>query len=91
MIVADDELHIIDLKYGQGIVVEAERNPQMMLYALGALNIFDGLYDIRTVSMTIYQPRRENISTWSISVADLKDWGRKHTEAPGRPCLSGKG
>ena len=46
----------------------------MMLYALGALNIFDGLYDIRSVSMTIYQPRRENISTWSISVADLKDW-----------------
>lgn len=74
LIVADDELHIIDLKYGQDIVVEAERNPQMMLYALGALNIFDGLYDIRTVSMTIYQPRRENISTWSISVAYLKDW-----------------
>ena len=91
LIVADDELHIIDLKYGQGIVVEAERNPQMMLYALGALNIFDGLYDIRTVSMTIYQPRRENISTWSISVADLKDWAENTLKPLADLAFQGKG
>ena len=91
LIVADDELHIIDLKYGQGIVVEAEHNPQMMLYALGALNIFDGLYDIRTVSMTIYQPRRENISTWSISVADLKDWAENTLKPLAALAFQGKG
>lgn len=68
LIVADKLLHIIDLKYGQGVLVNAEENPQMMLYALGALRIFDCLYDIETVSMTIYQPRRENVSTWVISV-----------------------
>ena len=62
LIVADKLLHIIDLKYGQGVLVNAEENPQMMLYALGALRIFDCLYDIETVSMTIYQPRRENVS-----------------------------
>lgn len=91
LIVADDELHIIDLKYGQGIVVEAERNPQMMLYALGALNIFDGLYDIRTVSMTIYQPRRENISTWAISVVDLKDWAENTLKPLAALAFQGKG
>ena len=58
LIVADDTLHIIDLKYGKGILVEADHNPQMMLYALGALTIFEGLYDIQTVSMTIYAPGR---------------------------------
>ncbi len=58
LIVADDTLHIIDLKYGQGIQVQADHNPQMMLHALGALNLFGGLYDIQTVHMTIYQPAK---------------------------------
>ena len=46
IIVADKLLHIIDFKYGQGVLVEAEQNPQMMLYVLGALRLFDSLYDI---------------------------------------------
>lgn len=74
VIVADGLLHIIDFKYGQGVLVEAEENPQMMLYALGALRLFDALYDIEEISMTIYQPRRENISTWTITVDDLLSW-----------------
>jgi len=74
VIVADGLLHIIDFKYGQGVLVEAEENPQMMLYALGALLLFDALYDIEEISMTIYQPRRENISTWTITVDDLLSW-----------------
>ena len=74
LIVADKVLHIIDFKYGMGVLVDAYENPQMMLYALGALRIFDSLYDIETVSMSIYQPRRENVSTYTISVKDLLDW-----------------
>ena len=74
IIIADKTLHIIDFKYGQGVLVEAEQNPQMMLYALGALRIYDTLYDIEDVAMTIYQPRRENISTWTITVSDLLSW-----------------
>src|SRR5690625_4165656 len=74
VIVADDVVHVIDFKYGQGVLVEAENNPQMMLYALGALNLFDAIYDIDAVKMTIYQPRRENISTFEISKTDLIDW-----------------
>lgn len=74
IIVADETLHIIDFKYGQGVLVEAEENPQMMLYALGALRLYDFLYDIKMVSMSIFQPRRENISTWTMSAADLLEW-----------------
>lgn len=74
VIVADKLLHIIDFKYGQGVLVDAEDNPQMKLYALGALALFDCLYDIEEVSMTIYQPRRENVSTWTTSVAELNEW-----------------
>ena len=47
LIVADDVLHIIDFKYGLGVLVDAEHNPQMMCYALGALDIYDGIYDIK--------------------------------------------
>lgn len=74
VIIAEPTLQIIDLKYGQGVVVEAENNPQLMLYALGALNAFGSLYDIDEVAVTIYQPRRSNVSTWTIPVSDLEAW-----------------
>ena len=74
VLIADGILHIVDFKYGRGVLVEAEDNPQMKLYALGALEIFDCLYDIDTVSMTIYQPRRANISTFTLSRQELLDW-----------------
>lgn len=77
VIVSDKTLHIIDFKYGMGILIDAQENPQMMLYALGALEIFDNLYDITEVSMTIYQPRRENVSTWTIPVEQLRVWARE--------------
>ena len=81
LIVADKLLHIIDFKYGQGVLVDAEENPQMMLYALGALRQFDHLYDITQVAMSIYQPRRENVSTWTITVEQLMEWA-EHTLKP---------
>ncbi len=56
MIVADEELQIIDYKHGVGVLVEAENNSQMMCYALGAIELFDGIYDIEKVQMTIFQP-----------------------------------
>ncbi|MEG1154020.1 MAG: DUF2800 domain-containing protein [Ruthenibacterium sp.] len=74
ILIADGTLQIIDYKHGLGVLVSAEKNPQMMLYALGALEIFDGIYDINTVNMTIYQPRRENISTCTISKEKLYQW-----------------
>ena len=91
LIVADRLLHIIDLKYGIGVLVEAEENPQMMLYALGALNIFDSLYDIEEVAMTIYQPRRENVSTWKISVNDLRAWAETVLKPKAEMAFKGEG
>ena len=91
IIIADKTLHIIDLKYGQGILVEAEGNPQMMLYALGALRLFDSLYDIETVSMKIYQPRRENVSTWSIPVEALMEWTENTLKPKAELAFKGEG
>lgn len=91
VIVADHLLHIIDFKYGMGVLVEAEGNPQMMLYALGALRLYDFLYGIDTVSMTIYQPRRENVSTWTISVAELMEWADKTLKPKAELAFKGEG
>lgn len=74
LIVTDGMLYVIDFKYGRGVEVSALENPQMMCYALGALDLFDGIYDITSVCMTIYQPRRENVSVSTMSKADLYQW-----------------
>ena len=91
LIVADKLLHIIDFKYGLGVLVDAEDNPQMMLYALGALRLFDALYAIDTVSMTIFQPRRENVSTWTISVSELEEWAEKTLRPKAELAFKGEG
>ncbi len=91
LIVGDGILHVIDFKYGQGILVDAEDNPQMKLYALGALELFGNLYDIEEVSMTIYQPRRENVSTWTISIAALKEWAEQVLKPRAILAYNGKG
>jgi hypothetical protein len=74
IIIADGTLRVIDYKHGLGVLVSAEENPQMQCYALGALDLFDDIYDIDQVSMTIYQPRRQNVSTYEISKDDLYRW-----------------
>ena len=91
LIISEDRLHIIDFKYGMGVLVEAEDNPQMKLYALGALAVYDALYDIREVSMTIFQPRRENVSTWTIPVEDLKDWAENELKPRAKMAYDGEG
>ena len=91
VIISDDKLHIVDFKYGMGVLVEAEDNPQMKLYALGALELYDALYDIQEVSMTIFQPRRENVSTWTISVEALRDWAENELKPRAQMAYNGEG
>lgn len=91
VIIAEPTLQIIDLKYGQGVMVEAENNPQLMLYALGALHAFGSLYDIEQVAVTIYQPRRANVSTWTIPVTDLKTWAEQVVKPRAALAASGEG
>ena len=91
IIIADGVLHIIDFKYGQGVLVSAEDNPQMKLYALGALELFDGIYDISTVSMTIYQPRRENVSTHMVFKESLYQWAEEILKPTAAIAFKGDG
>ena len=91
IVVSDEKLHVIDFKYGMGVLVEAEDNPQMKLYALGALELFDALYDIQEVEMTIFQPRRENVSTWTVTVDELKAWADGELCAKEQMAYSGEG
>lgn len=79
VIVADEVLQIIDYKHGLGVLVSAGDeehggNSQMMCYALGALEAFGDIYDINQIKMTIFQPRRDNVSTYTISRDELLKW-----------------
>ena len=63
----------------------------MKLYSLGALELFESLYDIDEVSMTIYQPRRENVSTWTIGIEDLKIWANEVLKPKAEIAFAGEG
>lgn len=91
LIISDDELHIVDFKYGQGVIVDAFENPQMKCYALGALESYDSLYDITNVSMSIFQPRRENVSTWKTTVKELRNWAENVLKPKAELALKGEG
>ena len=75
VIIKDDEITIIDLKYGMGVRVDADSNPQLMIYALGALNEYDLVADFDTVTMVIHQPRLNHVSEYSIPVSELLTFG----------------
>lgn len=91
LIIGDGRMNIIDFKYGMGILVDARENPQMKLYALGALHVYDSLYDIQEVSLSIFQPRRENVSTWTIPAAELKAWAEDELKPRARQAFDGDG
>lgn len=90
-IIADHVLTVIDLKYGKGMKVSAEHNSQIMLYALGALEMFNILYDINEIKMVIFQPRIENISESVISVSDLLDWAENELRPKAELAAKGEG
>lgn len=79
VIVADDTLHIIDFKYGLGVLVTASGedgtgNSQLKCYALGALDTFGDLYAIKHIRLSIYQPRRAHVDTFELSTEELQKW-----------------
>lgn len=91
ILIADGTLNICDYKHGKGVEVSAEQNPQMMLYALGALEIFDGIYDIDTVRMTIYQPRKSNISVYEMAKDELLEWADTELTQKAQLAYEGQG
>ena len=91
IIVSNGTLHIYDLKYGRGISVSAESNTQLMLYALGALEMVGDRYDISAIRLTIYQPRRDNIHTCSMSKDELLSWASKVLYPAAQLAIEGNG
>lgn len=91
VIVTDRKIHVIDLKLGKGVMVDAESNEQLMVYGLGVLDFYEILYDIDTVELTIVQPRLEHLSTWEISVEELKAWAESELEPKAQMALLGEG
>ena len=96
VIVADEVLQIIDYKHGLGVLVSAGDeehggNSQMMCYALGALEAFGDIYDINQIKMTIFQPRRDNVSTYTISKDDLLKWAEEVLAPTAQLAYTGKG
>ena len=91
VIVADDLLHIIDFKFGLGVLVRATDNSQLKCYALGALDTFGDLYDIRRIRLSIYQPRRENVDTWELTRDDLLKWADEVLAPTAKLAYEGEG
>ncbi len=97
VIVADGLLHIIDFKYGTGVLVSAAGkdgtgNTQLKCYALGALDTFGGfLYSIDRIKLSIFQPRRENVDTYEMSAGDLLSWADKVLAPTAKLAYTGKG
>jgi hypothetical protein len=91
VIINDNLMEVIDLKYGKGVPVYAEWNKQLMLYGLGALQKYDTMYDISEVRLTIVQPRINNISSWQISVEELRKWAEEELKPKAELAFEGKG
>ena len=91
LIVSDYTLTIVDLKYGKGVEVSAVRNPQMRLYALGALATYGAIYAIEQVRMVIFQPRLGNVSVEEISVDELTTWAEGVVRPAAEKAAAGEG
>ncbi len=86
-----DTIHVIDLKYGKNVFVECDGNPQTRLYALGALSMFDFLYDFTKVKMSIFQPRMGNVQTIEMSKDELLKWAEEVVKPAAALAFEGKG
>ena len=91
LIISDDTLQVIDLKYGKGVPVSAKGNPQLRLYGIGAYTEHSLLYDIQTVKMTIIQPRLDSISTEELPAGDLLRWAEEYVKPRAALAVEGKG
>lgn len=91
IVIGNGVMDVMDLKYGKGVQVDAEKNPQLMLYGIGALNAFEFLYDIQTIRLTIIQPRLDHYSTWELSVDELMAWAEDIVKPIALKAFAGEG
>lgn len=91
VVIGNGALEVIDLKYGKGVKVSAVENPQLRLYALGAADLFEDLYDFERVRMTIVQPRLDHVSVDMMTLRDLRDWGKNIVQPAAYNASNGAG
>jgi len=91
ILISGNVLRVIDFKYGKGVEVSAEENPQMKLYALGALKQFGMFYNIESIELSIVQPRINNISEFTISKEELLNWGETIVKPQAQKAFMGLG
>lgn len=91
VIVSDNTLHVIDLKYGKGVAVNATDNPQLKLYAAGAMNLYEMLYDFNKVKLHIFQPRIDNINTYELTTDELHAWLEQEVKPKAQLAFNGEG
>lgn len=93
ILIGGDRMCVADYKNGAGVLVEAQENPQMMLYALGALNSYAPIYgdSIRAVSLSIVQPNAGGVRTWETTVDALREWGEKVVRPAAALAWEGQG
>ena len=91
ILIADGVLNIVDYKHGKGVEVSAEGNTQLSLYSLGALEIFDGIYDIDRVCVHIFQPRKSNVVSFMMDKADLYQWADTELTEKAQLAYEGQG
>ena len=91
IILQSETMIVLDYKYGAGVAVDADHNPQMMLYALGALNDYGLAYDIQKIIMCIDQPRMNNRPRFEMSVDDLLTWGAWDVQPTAKQAAKGEG
>lgn len=91
VLIYGDTMEVFDLKYGKGVKVEADNNPQMMCYALGAFCGPGEFYDIQKVRMTILQPRLRHESSFEIFIVDLILWAEHVLKPAAEAAFKGEG
>ena len=93
IIIGAGRMCVADYKNGAGVLVEAEANPQMMLYALGALKVYAPIYGdtIREVHLSIVQPNAGGVREWDTTVEALREWGEKVVKPAAALAWEGKG
>ena len=91
IVISDGLMDVVDLKYGKGVPVSAEGNPQMKLYALGCYLALSWAYEISTIRMNIFQPRLDSISTDTVSRDELLAWAENELKPRAALAWAGKG
>lgn len=91
VIVGKGQLWVLDLKYGKGVKVMAQDNPQLKLYALAALDIYDYAYDIQKVTVGIFQPRLNHYDFWTITAKALREWAENELKPKALLAWEGRG